>query len=104
MPHHEIFLKLVEGKVVPNPRSIRCKPLDTLEFSSEDGEVKIIFKPGGAVDPGPPGFKQATVKEVPFLFGCQLKLPNGAVVGWGQLGQGEAGGCGKTEPPTISEV
>ena len=89
MPNYQINLRLVEGKVVLSPGSIRCNPLDTLEFASQDGDVNIIFDPPEAVQLTPPGFSRVTVNRVPFAFRCRLKLPNGSEVGWGGDGRWE---------------
>jgi len=76
--HYSISLRLVNGKdVVPSPNPINPQPGDTLEFSSEAGEVDIDFTPPDAVEiDSNQRFRLVTVKKVPFNFGCRL------VFGW----------------------
>ncbi len=96
-----INLRLEGGNtVIPSTHSIKVQPGDTIEFTSQDGDVDIKFVPDNAVEPGPKlGSKRVrvTVRKVPFEFRCFLIKPDQSRVGWSEQ-QREAGGTGDTGP------
>lgn len=91
--HHLISLSLKDGKeVTPSAKTVLVQPGDTLEFTSQDGRVDITFDPKSAVETDPKlGLKRATVRQVPFAFGCFLILADGRRVGYGSGGMGDPG-------------
>ncbi len=96
---HSISLSLQNGHVIASTWKIKVRPGDTIDFTSKDGKVDIVFQPADAVEPAkrePSPFQCVTVRQAPFKFGCRL-IKDGQRVGWPE--QEEAGGVGVPDPP-----
>src|SRR5712692_6061993 len=61
-------------------RAIEAQPGDTIDFTSQHGEVNLTFHPKDAVKQDPVT-KQVTVVKTPFTYSPSLVLPGGRRVG-----------------------